>query len=268
MAGEWLLVVNTLYNYMLLTFTATITDVRITKVRLWTMAALSSLLGLLLYPSVLGVFISFLVLLPTFPIQATLYRQAIVLFIATFIVGGLLTAIQSYVSNKYDMQVLWLLLAALVLIFLIRRYRLRWQVRQNHFFTTCTIEFLDRQFSLAAFIDTGNTCIEPISALPVHFVSFQAMKAQLPPDFVQALMSWRQEAPYELQMFSKEIQKYLRVVPIQTVQGDTLALAFRTTWLSMDEQMVQGHYVVFTAKDAKFPKQVEVILHVSMLPIL
>lgn len=268
MAGEWLLLVNTLYNYMLLTFTATITDVRVAKIRLWTMAALSGLIGLLLYPSVLGVFISFLVLLPTFPIQATLYRQAGLLFIATFIVGGLLTAIQSYASNKYDMQVLWLSLAALVLIFLVRRYRLRWQVRQNHFYTTCTIEFLGQQFSLAAFIDTGNTCIEPISALPVHFVSLQAMQAQLPPDFVQALMSWRQEAPYELHMFSKEIQKLLRVVPIQTVQGDTLALAFRTNGLLMDEQTVHGHYMVFTAKDAKFPKQVEIILHVSMLPIL
>lgn len=268
MAGEWLLLVNTLYNYMLLTFTATITDIRVAKVRLWTMAALSGLIGLLLYPSVLGVFISFLVLLPTFPIQATLYRQAIILFIATFIVGGLLTAIQSYASNKYDMQILWLSLAALVLIFLVRRYRLRWQVRQNHFYTTCTVEFLEQQFSLAAFIDTGNTCIEPISALPVHFVSLQAMKAQLPSDFVQALMSWRQEAPYDLQMFSKEIQKLLRVVPIQTVQGDTLALAFRTNRLLMDEQTVHGHYLVFTAKDAKFPKQVEIILHVSMLPIL
>lgn len=268
MAGEWLLLVNTLYNYMLLTFTATITDTRVAKIRLWTMAALSGLIGLLLYPSVLGVFISFLVLLPTFPIQATLYRQAIILFITTFIVGGLLTTIQSYASNKYDMQILWLSLAALVLIFLVRRYRLRWQVRQNHFYTTCTVEFLGQPFSLAAFIDTGNTCIEPISALPVHFVSLQAMKAQLSSDFVQALMSWQQEAPYDLQMFSTEIQKLVRVVPIQTVQGDTLALAFRTSRLLMDEQTVHGHYVVFTAKDAKFPKQVQIILHVSMLPIL
>jgi len=81
------------------------------------------------------------------------------------------------------------------------------------------------------------------------------------------LTSWQQNKPYELQMFSKDVQKLLRVVPIQTVQGDTLALAFRLETLTIGEQTSYSHYIVFTAKDTKFPKQVDVILHVSMLPI-
>ena len=124
MAGEWLLVVNTLYNYMLLSFTETITDVRIAKIRLWAMAALSSLVGLLLFPSILGIFISFLVLLLAFPLKTLLFRQAFVLFIATLVVGGLLTAIQSYADSKHDMHIIWVAFAALVLFFLVRRYRL------------------------------------------------------------------------------------------------------------------------------------------------
>ena len=267
MAGEWLLVVNTLYNYMLLSFTETITDVRIAKIRLWTMAALSSLVGLLLFPSILGIFISFLVLLLAFPFKLLLFRQAFVLFIATLVVGGLLTAIQSYADSKYDMRIIWVAFAALVLFFLVRRYRLRWTFRQDTFHTTCTMQFLERPFMLAAFIDTGNTCIEPISAMPVHFISLQAVKDQLSTDFVHALTSWQQDKPYELQMFSKAVQKLLRVVPIQTVQGDTLALAFRLETLTIGEQTFYGHYIVFTAKNTKFPKQVDVILHVSMLPI-
>lgn len=267
MAGEWLLVVNTLYNYMLLSFTETITNVRIAKIRLWAMATLSSLVGLLLFPSILGLFISFLVLLLAFPLQSLLFRQAFVLFIATLVVGGLLTAIQSYANSKYDMRIIWVAFAALVLFFLVRRYRLQWTFRQNTFHTIATMHFLQREFTLAAFIDTGNTCIEPISAMPVHFVSLQAVKDQLPPNFVQALTNWQHDKPYELQMFSKEIQKLLRVVPIQTVQGDTLALAFRVETLTIGEQTFYGHYIVFTAKDTKFPKQVDVILHVSMLPI-
>lgn len=151
MAGEWLLVVNTLYNYMLLSFTETITDVRIAKIRLWAMAALSSLVGLLLFPSILGIFISFLVLLLAFPLKTLLFRQAFVLFIATLVVGGLLTAIQSYASNKYDMRIIWIAFAALVLFFLVRRYRLRWTFRQDTFHTTCTMQFLEKTFTLTAF---------------------------------------------------------------------------------------------------------------------
>ncbi|WP_431029399.1 sigma-E processing peptidase SpoIIGA [Lysinibacillus sp. LZ02] len=267
MAGEWLLVVNTIYNYLLLSFTQTITNVRVTKIKLWIMATLSSLIGILLFPSIIGVFISFFILLLAFPIQTLLFRQAFVLFIATLVVGGLLTAIQSYASSKYNMLVLWVAFAALILFFLVRHYRLQWIFRQNTFHTSCTLQFLGKSITLPAFIDTGNTCIEPISALPVHFVSLPAVKQQLATDFVHALTSWKQDQPYELDMFSKDVQKRLRVVPIQTVQGDTLALAFRLETLTIGEQTFYDHYIVFTAKDAKFPRQVDVILHVSMLPI-
>lgn len=253
MTGEWLLLINTSYNAILLLFASQLTHTKLPIWRIGLVALLSSIIGLWLFPSVLSPILSFLVLLVAFPY--TRKKHAVLLFVGSLCIGGLLTVLQAYVSNGYSMHGIWLLLAVLVLLYVGRVYRLRWQLAQQQLIVSCELTIDAQIFQLEGFIDTGNTCIEPISALPVHFVAMPSVAGKLSESLITMIQ--KKQPDKALGIFRK--------IYLSTVHGEQPILAMRIDTLKIDEQLYQGHYIAFIEKQPTFGRAVDVILHSSML---
>lgn len=132
----------------------------------------------------------------------------------------------------------------------------------------CILYFLGNTYNLKGFIDTGNQCIEPISGKPVHFLSYKAIQEQLAEQLKEGLQTWNEQNPYELSMFPSNLQSKIRIVLLTTVQKETSkVLAFRIDQLLIPatNKQFNGHYIVFTKNDAKFPQSSQIILNVQTL---
>lgn len=272
MIGEWLVLISTMFNYLLLRFTQDVTRAVGKKWRLLLSAFVSSVIAIGFYPSKLALIVSFFVLIGTaFQYKrAFLIKQGFVLLCATFLLGGLLNVVQTYavMNLKGSYFFIIVVIASLSLLLIKNRWFSLWKDNlQQKFKTKCDIHFLHCDLALTAFIDTGNECIEPISRQPVHFLSLKATKQALPELFLQALNDWNQEEPFNISMFPKNVLRTIRFVSITTVQQKSVyVLAFRCDKLTLNDQTFEGHYIVFTQNDAKFPQQADIILHFSMLP--
>ncbi len=255
MTGEWLLLLNTLYNGFLLNFASQMTQVPLPIWRKWLVAFFSSCIGLLLFPSWIAPIVSFALLLWAFPTNKR--RQIVWLFVGSIGMGGLLTALQAYASERAGMHMIWLLLGVLIMMLLLRLYRLRWQWAQSTWNIACEIKIGQQVYSLKGFIDTGNTCVEPLSAMPVHFVAYPAVEPYLPASLKKAIQECRSDDSY-----------YFREIVLSTVHGEEVVQALQVQELKVDQQIFKGHYIVFMENRPKMGEMTDVILHVSMLPTI
>lgn len=272
MIGEWLVLISTMFNYLLLRFTQDVTQAVGKKWRLLLSAFVSSVIAIGFYPSKLALILSFFILIGTaFQFKRAFFlKQGFVLLCATFLLGGLLNVVQTYAVMKLKGSYFLIIVAvaSLSLLIIKNRWFSLWKDNiQQKFKTKCDIRFLECNLNLNAFIDTGNECIEPISRQPVHFLSLKATNEYLPAGFLKALNDWKQEEPFNISMFPKNVLRKIRFVSITTVQQTSMfVLAFRCEALTLYDQTFDGHYIVFTQNDAKFPQQADIILHFSMLP--
>ncbi|WP_332647987.1 sigma-E processing peptidase SpoIIGA [Lysinibacillus sp. 54212] len=272
MIGEWLVLISTLFNYLLLRFTQDVTQAIGKKWRLLLSAFVSSVIAIGFYPSKLALILSFVVLIGTaFQFKRAFFlKQGFVLLCATFLLGGLLNVVQTYavMNLKGSYFLIIVVIASLSLLLIKNRWVSLWKDNlQQKFKTKCDIRILDCSLNLDAFIDTGNECIEPISRQPVHFLSLKATSQYLPSSLLDALNDWKQEEPFNISMFPKKVLRTIRFVSITTVQQKSLyVLAFRCDAVTLNDKTFEGHYIVFTQNDAKFPQQADIILHFSMLP--
>lgn len=270
MYAEWILIFNFLVNVALLKFIEAMTSSTIPVWRLVVSAFSSALIAFVFYGHILSIFLCFLVLIGiaySFRFTAfLLYGRWLV--VATLLVGGLLTALQPLLSS--DAFFVYILLSVGIVCSSLLAFKLGWmkklqQIVQLRFITPCTIQFLQEQWELVAYIDTGNECVEPISRAPVHFIAFDAVQTSMTPALKKGLLEWDEARPYELSMFDSQLQKYIRMVAISTVQKKTTFVpAFRIT-LIIHEHTYTNHYVVFTKSATKFPQSAHLIAHVSVL---
>jgi stage II sporulation protein GA (sporulation sigma-E factor processing peptidase) len=270
MYAEWMILMNFLLNLALLRFTQAITNSVIPTWRVFISAFSSAVLTVLFYGDVLITVVSFIVLIGVaFSFKWTSFlHQGKWLIVATLLAGGLLTALQPFLwASSFFVYIF--LCFGIVCISLISMKK-SWfqkvqQMVQHQYVVSCDVLILEQQFELVAYIDTGNECVEPLSNAPVHFISFQAVQAQLQPDFRASLLAWNETQPYSVAMFSNDMQKIVRIVPLTTVQNRTVLVpAFRAT-IQLNETTYTNHYVVFTKNDARFPQNAQMIAHVVVL---
>ncbi|MGN7477245.1 sigma-E processing peptidase SpoIIGA [Solibacillus silvestris] len=270
MYAEWILLMNFLMNLVLLKFTATMTYTIIPIWRLLLGAFCSALIAVLFMGNIFMLLISFIVLLGiAFSFKWKIfYEQGKWIVVATLLAGGLLTALQPFLLASPFFVYIFICFGIVCISLTVMKkgwFQKLQHIAQSRYVTTSIVEILDEQLELVTYIDTGNECVEPFSQAPVHFISFKSVQSMLPPEFNECLLAWNEQEPYSLTMFSKEMQKRIRIVPITTVQkGKVLLPAFRIS-IVIHNKTYSNHYVVFTKNDARFPQNAQMIAHVFVL---
>ncbi|AJK89081.1 sporulation protein [Lysinibacillus fusiformis] len=273
MYGEWLVLINTLFNLAILTFTARVTGVLVKNSRLLMSSFCSSLVavigGQMLWTTVLS-FILLIGIAFRFKIRS-FQKQGPIVLTATIVIGGLLTALQPFFKNLSATHFIMIcfVLAVLNLVAFYKQWGfVKLERLSGQFVFETTLKIFGSLIPLSAFVDTGNQAIEPLSGKPVHFVSYTALSPHLPADFRKSLVEWQETDPYNVSMFSEDYQRYIRFIHINTVQQQTVVLGFRfDEWLIKGEpsQVKSNEYIVLTKKAKNFPHSTAAILHFSAL---
>lgn len=273
MYGEWLVLINTLFNLAILTFTARVTGVLVKNSRLLMSSFCSSLVavigGQMLWTTVLS-FILLIGIAFRFRIRS-FQKQGPIVLTATIVIGGLLTALQPFFKNLSATHFIMIcfVLAVLNLVAFYKQWGfVKLERLSGQFVFETTLKIFGAIIPLSAFVDTGNQAIEPLSGKPVHFVSYTALSPHLPADFRKSLIEWQETDPYNVSMFSEDYQRYIRFIHINTVQQQTVVLGFRfDEWLIKGEpsQVKSNEYIVLTKKAKNFPHSTAAILHFSAL---
>ncbi|EAZ87384.1 sigma-E processing peptidase SpoIIGA [Lysinibacillus fusiformis] len=273
MYGEWLVLINTLFNLAILTFTARVTGVLVKNSRLLMSSFCSSLVavigGQMLWTTVLS-FILLIGIAFRFRIRS-FQKQGPIVLTATIVIGGLLTALQPFLKNLSATHFIMIcfVLAVLNLVAFYKQWGfVKLERLSGQFVFETTLKIFGAIIPLSAFVDTGNQAIEPLSGKPVHFVSYTALSPHLPADFRKSLIEWQETDPYNVSMFSEDYQRYIRFIHINTVQQQTVVLGFRfDEWLIKGEpsQVKSNEYIVLTKKAKNFPHSTAAILHFSAL---
>lgn len=271
MVGELVILYSTIINYLLLSFTKNVTGIYVAKKRLWLSALLSAMIATFIPSFFMSSLLSFIVLIGcAFSFKISSFKaQGSWVIIATLLVGGLLTALQSIMveATLSSYFVLTFFIGFLSLIFVRKGWQLKvLETIKQSYERTCEIELFEQQLIVTAYIDTGNECVEPISRKPVHFISYPAVESYLPKAIKEALLQWQQHTPSNLSLFESTIRRNIRFISLNTVQGNSgIVPAFRVNKLIIADQVFENHYVVFTKNDASFPQNADMILHASIL---
>ena len=116
----------------------------------------------------------------------------------------------------------------------------------------------------------GNGCTEPLSGAPVHFVSLKAVEGYIPEDLKEMLLLWDPNGSPSLSHFPADYQKDMRLVRLQTVQGQSWGIGFKfDRWLIEGGSTLQPGYIVLTKSfDRRYPDGAGAILHVSAMATL
>lgn len=81
-----------------------------------------------------------------------------------------------------------------------------------------TIYFDDKNISLIALLDTGNSLIEPLSKLPVFIVEYETIKELIPNDLRQGFTN-KVEDLLQIQKLLEDMNKknLIRIIPFKTI---------------------------------------------------
>lgn len=266
--GEWLIFINALYNWLLLQFVETLFRERLNVVRKYIAVFCSAIVATIFINSSWVALCSFMIAICiAYGFNwHKLWRRGGVLFLASCLLGGILSVITPYFYSNPTLY-----FSTVVSIFLLYSLQRVWlhitnQRIQAHYASTVQVQFLGQLLKIRAFCDSGNNCVEPISGQPVHFLAVDALSNEKHGPFIQALQSWDAEKPFDISMFPLSYQPLLRFVRLQTIQASSTVLAFRMKQLTIGDITYENHYLVLTKDASRFPQQAKLILHCSVVP--
>lgn len=273
MYGEWLVLYNTVFNYVLLAFTSEVSGLNVRKSRLFLSAFISGLFVVLFRGFFGSSFVSFFLLIAlAFGLRLNeLIRRGVVVWIAALFLGGCLLLLQPLLHNLSSTSFLIVggLVASAALYLFYRSWHSEKQQRLEASFVLSTKLIINEvEVPLSGYVDTGNVCVEPLSGKPVHFVSYQAIMEYLPTEWRGGLETWNERNPFEVSMLPSNLKKRIRFIQLATVQEEqtiALGIRFEKWFLEQPNQSLTSEYIVLTKNASKFPKNTEAILHVSAL---
>lgn len=274
MYGEVIVGVNMLFNYAILSFANKVGHVGSKRGRLL-LASFVGAVPVTLLPSS-----SIVVIATFFGMTVCAFgrafepwkKSAAMVFIGALFAGGMLTALQYRLHGFTGwMTVLTYAVIAYASLYLMRKKWLdvRTARHVSELSATSTLQIWGTTIQMDVFIDTGNGCTEPLSGAPVHFVSLRAVEGILPEDLKESLLLWDPTGSPNLSGFPTHYQKDMRLVRLQTVQGQSWAIGFKFEQWSIDgRSTLQPGYIVLTKSDRRYPDGAGAILHVSAMETL
>lgn len=274
MYGEIVVGVNMLFNYAILSFANKVGDIYAVRGRL-ILAAFAGALPVTLFPSsVLTVILSFLGM--TFCAFGKTFepwkKSASMVLVGAVFAGGLLTAFHfRFNSFNTAVNVLAYAVVAYVALYYLKKKWLDVRIARHvsELKSSSVLHLWEADIPVEVFVDSGNSCTEPLSGLPVHFVSLKAVESFIPEELEKPLLEWNPNGSPSLAEFPENYQKSIRLIRLMTVQGQSWAIGFKfERWVVGNGNALKPGYLVLTKKDRRYPDGAEAILHVSAMESL
>ncbi len=274
MYGEILIAVNMLFNYAILSFANKVGNIHVARRRLWLASFLGAVVVVIFPSSLIFVVIGFFAMtICAFGVQFNQWKKsASLVLIGAVVAGGLLTALQLRLQlfGAIGNILLCVMIAFVSLTFVKQKWldvRVAHNVSSLH--SNSTLTCWNAEVKINVFIDSGNSCTEPLSGSPVHFVSFKIVEPFLPANLVSPLLEWNPSGTPDLSRFPEELKKDIRLIRLMTVQGSSWAVGFKfTQWILENGEMLRPGYLVLTKNDRRYPEGAGAILHVSAMDSL
>ena len=274
MYGELIIGLNMLFNFVILSFANKMANARATRGRL----LIASLLGAIpvtFFPSsIIAILLSFLCMtIYAFGIRLEQWKNsAVMVLIGAIVAGGLLTVLQNQLSTSSSSIAILLYAAiAYISLYLMKKKWLdvRTVSRVSELNADSTLYLWNEKIQLSVFVDSGNSCTEPLSGSPVHFVSFRLVEDIIPVELKKSLLSWDPQGPSTLTQFPEEFLKNIRLIKLLTVQGHSWAVGIKyEKWIIEEGNELEKGYIVLTKEDRRYPNGAGAILHVSAMETL
>ena len=265
LSGEILIIFNTILNVIIVHFVGQVCRMELRKWIIYLAALFSSIIAILLLPSIWSIILSYFVLLIPFASQRHFLKGAIILWITVFFVGGMLSFIQQTIQLSISHAVI--LIIASLSLYSINRFIRNWRADRlaMKFVRQAKVQFLNMDVSLQGYIDSGNHCEEVFSGKPVHFIIYRTVEQKMQADVKIAIAQWSEHNYEDLSMFPVALQKQIRLVPFKTISSKQMMLVFPCTIQLDGQEGVHNHYVALTNQTTLFPASSSMLLHVSML---
>lgn len=271
MYGELIIGLNMVFNFAILSFANKMQNVRIGLGRL-SLASFVGAIPVVFFPvSLWTILIAFLGMTVVAFGKAfdPWKKSASMVLIGALFAGGLLTALQYNVRSfgGYQVVFIYAIIAYIALYFIKRKWL---DVRTSHqvseLYANSTLHLWNRKIPVKVFVDSGNSCTEPLSGNPVHFICLRAVADFIPESLKESLLSWESQGPSTLADFPEDFRKDLRLVRLLTVQGESWAIGIKyKNWFIEGGEQLDTGYIVITKGDSRYPAGAHAILHVSAM---
>lgn len=261
--GELLLLIGTSYNLLLVAICCRLLDERFSVWRAICCSFASALCSVVIENALLCILVSFILLLAAFTSKKRLLLKGLYLLTATFLLGGMLTAVESYATTTIQFYALLLIASLLFLLFITAiLQKAHMQLLVKRYCIHCVVQIEGKAVATTGFLDTGNQSIEPLTGRPVHFATLELLMSM--PQLRQSIQSWSNTKPNDFSMFHASFHKRLRPIFVDTVVGKELVLAIRCTVL-INEHALEEQYVVFVQQPLQFRPDVQLVLNAAVL---
>ena len=271
MYGELIIGLNMLFNYVILSFANKVVNGKATYGRL-ILASFVGAVPVTFFPSsAIAVVVSFfgMTVLAFGKTFEPWKNSAVMVLIGAVIAGGLLTAFQYRIQipNGSVSVLIYVAVAYIALYYMKKKWLdVRTVRRVSELRAESTLSIWGTEIQLSVFVDSGNSCTEPLSGAPVHFVSLGVLEACIPADLKESLLLWNPLGSASLSGFPEAYLKGIRLVRLQTVQGRSWAVAMKfDEWTIEGGNVLEQGYIVLTKEDRRYPDGAGAILHVSAL---
>lgn len=233
-----LIILNTIVNYFLLLAVQKITRNHQKRWRILTGAIIGGVSSLLLFVENLGVIMTLLKILTavfmtiiTFGVKPIkrLIKSIFLLFSMSFLFGGLMFAIYIFFDKDimiysngivyFDVDLTFIIVCTIIsylVITLISKITDKKAPKSKEKYVT--VENAGKTISCTALVDTGNNLREPFSSLPVILLDKELFN----------------------KLFTEE---KIRLIPVSTVNGESLIKAFRPTRITIDNFSTDKVYI-------------------------
>lgn len=272
MYGEIIVGVNMLFNYAILSFANKVGNVQAARGRLL-FASFVGALPVTIFPSsAIAVVLSFIgMTLCAFGKAFEPWKKsATMVLIGAVFAGGLLTAFHFRIQTiSSSLNVLIYAVVAYVALYFMNKKWLdvRTARHVSELKSPSVLHAWGKDIPIVVFVDSGNSCIEPLSSAAVHFVALKAVEKDIPDDLKESLLGW--DGTPSLAEFPDCYQKSLRLIRLMTIQGRSWAVGLKfERWTIGTGNSLQPGYIVLTKNDRRYPDGAEAILHVSAMESL
>lgn len=232
MYGELIIGLNMVFNFTILSFANKMQNVKIGLARLC-LASFVGAIPVVFFPvsfwTILVAFISMTVVAFGKSFEPW-KKSASMVLIGTLFAGGLLTALQYNVRilGGYQAVIIYAGIAYFALYLIkIKWLDVRTSQHVSELLANSTLHIWGSEIPLTVFVDSGNSCTEPLSGYPVHFIALHAVENYIPHSLKKALFSWNPQGPSTLVDFPEVYRKELRLVRLLTVQGKSWAVGIK-----------------------------------------
>jgi stage II sporulation protein GA (sporulation sigma-E factor processing peptidase) len=274
MYGELIVAVNMLFNYAILSFANKVGNIQAARGRLL-FASFAGALPVAVFPSsAIVVVLSFMCMTVCAFGKAfePWKKSATMVLIGAVFAGGILTAFQFRIHTvSTSINVLsYAVVAYLSLYFMKKKWLdVRTARHVSELKSSSMLRIWGSDIPIEVFIDSGNSCTEPLSGAPVHFISLNALEKYLPEDLKESLLAWDPQGTPSLSGFPDSYQKSIRLIRLMTIQGRSWAVGLKfDQWTIGEDNSLQPGYIVLTKNDRRYPDGAEAILHVSAMELL